>query len=181
MKNLTLTEFIAILFAGLAGTASAVQAYVSWETRGEVSRAIIFAQRIDACAKVMAAIEPFVAKARPQGRAAVSKGQPDGRYSLPSFYYRMSAGNAAFRAKHNPRVAELRVASSALQIVSPSKKSEELIAYFDNAVTKDITAGRFMNQAEMIAWLERLEASANTLKQDCRGLLQSSKPTPLLR
>ena len=171
MKNLTVTEFIAILFAGLAGLASAVQAYVSWETRGEVSRAIVFAQRIDACAKVMAAIEPFVAQARPRARAVVAKGQADGRYSLPSYYYRMSAGNAAFRAKHGPRVADWRVASSALQIVTPSKKSEELITFFDNALTKEIEAGRFMNQAEMIAWLEKLEASANTLKQDCRGLL----------
>ena len=48
MKNLTVTELVAIIFAGLAGIASAVQAYVSWETRGEVSRAIVFAQRIAA-------------------------------------------------------------------------------------------------------------------------------------
>jgi hypothetical protein len=52
-KRLSFVEIIAVLFTGIAGLASAAQAYVSWETRGEVSRAIVFAERIDACAKVM--------------------------------------------------------------------------------------------------------------------------------
>ena len=77
MKGMSFIEFVAILFAAMAGLASAVQAYVSWETRGEVSRAIVFAQRIDACAKLLASIEPFVAKARSDGRAIVEGGAAD--------------------------------------------------------------------------------------------------------
>ena len=171
MKNLTVTELVAIAFAALAGIASAVQAYVSWETRGEVSRAIIFAQRIDACSKVMAAIEPLLDKARADGRAIIANGQPDGRYSLNRYYYRLPSGNAAFKAKHGPRVENWRVASAALQIVAPTKSMEERITYFNRAITKDIEAGKFMSQAEMTAWLENFETNAEALKQGCRGLV----------
>lgn len=171
MKNLTVTELVAIIFAGLAGIASAVQAYVSWETRGEVSRAIVFAQRIDACSKVMAAIEPLLDKARADGRTVVAKGQPGGRYSLNRYYYQLPSGNAAFKAKHGPRVETWRKASAALQIVAPNQSMEERISYFNRAIVKDIEAGKFMSQAEMILWLETFEASAEALKRDCRGLV----------
>lgn len=171
MKNLTVTELVAIVFAGLAGVASAVQAYVSWETRGEVSRAIVFAQRIDACSRVMAAIEPLLDKARADGRAIVAKGQPGGRYSLNRYYYKLPSGNAAFRAKHDPQVEKWRVASAALQIVAPTEGMEERITYFNRAITKDIVAGKFMSQAELLTWLETFESSAKTLKQNCRSLM----------
>jgi hypothetical protein len=170
MTRLSSVEMIAILFAGIAGLASAVQAYVSWETRGEVSRAIVFAQRIDACAKVMAAIEPFVAKARPEGRAIVATGQADGRYSLPTYYYMTSSGNAAFDAKHEPLVDKWRVASAAFLIVS-ADRTEEVVTYFDHAITKEIPEGSYMSQAEMIAWLEKLDAQSQALLKDCRGML----------
>jgi hypothetical protein len=170
MYRLSFVEIVAVLFTGVAGLASGVQAYVSWETRGEVSRAIVFAQRIDACAKVMAAIEPFVAKARPEGRAVVASGTADGQYSLPNYYYLMSSGNAAFDAKHEPLVDKWRVASAAFQIVS-ADRTEEVVAYFDHAITKDIPEGRYMSQAEMIMWLEKLDAQSQTLLKDCRGLL----------
>jgi len=170
MNRLSFVEMIAILFTGVAGLASAVQAYVSWETRGEVSRAIVFAQRIDACAKVMAAIEPLVAKARPEGRAVVAKGRADGRYSLPAYYYRQSSGNPVFDAKHDPLVQKWRVASAAFLIVSPDR-TEDLVAFFDRVITKEIPDGKFMSQAEMLVWLERLEAQSQGLLKDCRGLL----------
>lgn len=60
MKKLTLTELVAIVFAGLADVASAVQAYVSWKTWGEVSRAIVVGQCIDARSKVMVVIGPLL-------------------------------------------------------------------------------------------------------------------------
>jgi hypothetical protein len=170
MNRLSLVEVVALLFAAIAGLASGVQAYVSWDTRGEVSRAIVFAQRIDACAKVMAAIEPFVAKAGPEGRKLVAGGEADGRYSLPIYYYQMSSGNAAFDAKHEPLVDKWRVASAEFLIVSPDA-TEEVVRYFDHAITKEIPEGRYMSQAEMLAWLEGLEAQSQSLLKDCRGLL----------
>jgi hypothetical protein len=170
MNRLSFVEMIAILFTGIAGLASAVQAYVSWETRGEVSRAIVFAQRIDACAKVMAAIEPLVAKARAQGRALVAGGKSDGRYSLPAYYYGLSSGNPAFDAKHGPLVDKWRVASAAFLIVSPDRTAEP-VAYFDHVITKEIGDGKFMSQAELLVWLERLDTQAESLLKDCRGLL----------
>ena len=171
MSNLTATEMVAILLAGVAGAASAVQAYVSWETRGEVSRAIVFAQRIDACSKVLASLEPFLVKAGPDARAIVAKGKVDGRYSLPAYFYQMSSGNAAFDARHEPRVTEWRLAAAALDIVSPTETTAERIAYFDDVITKQVEAGRFMNQSEMLSWLEQFETNAKALKQDCRSLL----------
>ncbi|MEM9029056.1 MAG: hypothetical protein AAGC70_11870 [Pseudomonadota bacterium] len=170
MKNLSAVEFIAILFAGLAGIASAVQAYVSWETRGEVSRAIVFAERIDACSKVLAALDPFVAKARAEGRERVARGAPDGRYSLNRYYYRMSSGNTAFDAVHGPRIEAWRVAAAAFSIVGPPG-SEGRLAYLNKAIAEDIEAGKFMNQAEMLAWLERLEIETKALKQGCRSIM----------
>ena len=170
MKGLSFIELIAVLFTGVAGLASAVQAYVSWETRGEVSRAIVFAQRIDACSQVMAAIEPFVSKARPEARAKIVNGPSNNRYSLPQFYYRKSSGNAAFRADHGPRVERWRLASAAFVIVSPAAAIEP-VKYFDQVITREIAEGRFMNQEQLTIWLERLETQSHALTANCRALL----------
>ena len=170
MKGLSSVELIALLFAGVAGAASAIQAFVSWETRGEVSRAIVFAERIDACAKVMAAIEPFVAKARADGRTHTQRGGPDKRYSLPRFYYNQSSGNPAFNAKHQPRVQRWRESSAAFAIVSPDS-AEGQVAFFNKVITEQIPAGRFMDQAQFLAWLAQMEAKSQELVKGCRGLL----------
>ena len=170
MKSLSLVELVAVLFTGIAGLASAMQAYVSWETRGEVSRAIVFAQRIDACAKVIAAIEPFVARARKESRRALKSGPTQERYSLPRFYYRQSSGNPEFNAKHNPRVERWRQASAALSIVSPEGTIGQ-VEFFDEAITQQIPEGKFMTQSELVSWLERLEANSQKLTTVCRRLL----------
>lgn len=168
--RLSFVEMIALLFTGVAGLASAVQAYVTWETRGEVSRAIVFAERIDACAKVLAAIEPIVAKARPEGRVLVRKGQPDGRYSLPMLFYQQSSGNAAFDAKHDPLINTWRIAAAEFRIVSP-EETNGAVEFFEHVITKEIEQGSFMNRAEMIAWLEEVEAKSQELVKGCRGLV----------
>jgi hypothetical protein len=170
MKGLSLVELVALLFAGIAGLASAVQAYVSWETRGEVSRAIVFAQRIDACAKVIAAVEPFVAKARPESRRSIASSTPDGRHSLPRYYYGQSSGNPEFDAKHAPSVQKWREASAAFLIVSPTGGADH-VKYFDQVITENIPAGRFMKQAELLEWLERLDTKAHELTTICRKMI----------
>jgi hypothetical protein len=170
MSRLSFVEVVAVLFAGLAGLASGIQAYVSWETRGEVSRAIVFAQRIDACSRVMAAIEPFVAKARADGRALVASGGADGRYSLPILYFGQSSGNAAFDAEIAPLIDKWRVASAAFLIVTP-RSTDGLVADVDKAITKDIEDGKPMSQAEVLLWLEQLDAKAQKLMQHCRSLM----------
>lgn len=170
MKSLSFIEIIAVLFTGIAGLASATQAYVSWETRGEVSRAIVFAERIDACAKILAAIDPFVAKARSDDRKALINGQSRERYSLPRYYYGGSSGNPAFDAAHDPHVERWRVASAAFQIVSPDGADEQ-VAFFDQIITKEIEQGRFMDKGELVTWLDRLETKSQELTEVCRGLL----------
>ena len=170
MKRLSFVEIIAVLFTGIAGLASAAQAYVSWETRGEVSRAIVFSERIDACAKIMAAIDPFVAKARSGERAALVSGGSSERYSLPRYYYGQSSGNSAFDAEHNPRLESWRVAAAAFRIVSPDGADDQ-IGFFDRVITTEIEQGRFMSQSELVTWLERLEAKSEELTKICRGLL----------
>lgn len=174
--RLSFIELMAVMFAGMAGAASAVQAYVSWETRGEVSRAIVFAERIDACANVITAIEPFLAKARRQAREVVAGGAADGRYSLPGYYYGMSAGNAAFDAEHQPRVEAWRAASAAFIIVLPEHVRDRA-EFFNTAIAEAIEAGQFMNRDEMLAWLERFETEADALAEDCRGLMDAPSLT----
>lgn len=163
-------EFMALLFTGLAGVATAVQAYVSYEERGEVARAIVFAERIDACANLLAALEPFVAKAREDGRAIVAAGSADGRYSLSGYYYRTSAGNAGFDEKHGARLAEWRRASAGFAIVAPEPMRARL-PRLDKAIGRDFEAAAFFSQDEMIEWLTRLEADADAIAADCRGML----------
>ncbi|HKJ60986.1 MAG TPA: hypothetical protein VKA94_03190 [Hyphomicrobiales bacterium] len=170
MKSLSLVEIIAVLFTGVAGLASAVQAYVSWETRGEVSRAIVFAERIDACTKMLAAIDPLLAKAQPKAREVVAKAEGDSRFSLPMYYYQQSSGNAGFDAAHRPMLDQWQVASSAFMIVN-GDWADDLVAYFDTIIKSEIEEGRFMTQAEMLAWLETLEANAEQVMKGCRGLL----------
>ena len=170
--RLTFIEMIAVFFAALAGVASAVQAYVSWETRGEVSRAIVFAERIDACAGMIAALQPFLAKARPEARAVIESGDASGRYSLPGYFYRQSAGTPGFKAAHDPRIERLRVASAAVSIVLPDG-AQGRIAYFDAALGGDIVEGAFMSQSEILAWLERLEKEVDGLTSDCRSYLDN--------
>ena len=170
MNRLSFIEIVALAFAAMAGLASAVQAYVSWETRGEVSRAIVFAERIDACANALAAIDPFVEKAKPEARKIVASGPVDGRYSLPSYFYKTSSGNAAFNSKHNPRIEKWRVASAAFSIVHP-QGSNKVLDFINTSINKDIPEGRYMSQKEMLTWLEELEKNSNNLKKTCRNLL----------
>jgi len=170
MKRLSFVELVALMFAGLAGLASAIQAYVSWETRGEVSRAIVFAERIDACSKVLAVIHPFLEKAKPEARAIVASAAGDQRFSLPRYYYQQSSGNSGFDAEHGPRADQWRVASASFLIVN-SGWAEDQVAFFDRIITSEIEEGRFMTQAEMIAWLEQLEVKAGELMKGCQALL----------
>lgn len=172
--KLSIIELVAVLFTGVAGAASAVQAYVSWETRGEVSRAIVFAERLDACAEALAAIQPFVEKAGPEGRELVASGDADGRYSLPAYYYRVSAGTPKFDAEHMPRVERWRRASAALAIVAPNNV-EERVGYFETVIAEEIEAGKYMSQAEMIAWLQKMDDEATALKEECRALLEPQR------
>lgn len=168
--RLSSVEMIALLFAAIAGLASAVQAYVSWETRGEVSRAIVFAERIDACADLIAALRPFAAEAGEEGRARVASGSADGRYSLPAFFYGQSAGTPGFRSAHEPRIDVLRSASAAVSIVLPGD-AQARVDYFERALAQEIPEANYMAQAEMIAWLERLDREIAGLTGDCRGFL----------
>lgn len=179
MRGLSFVEITAVLFAGMAGIASAIQAYVSFETRGEVARAIVFAERIDACAGVMVAIEPFVAKARPEARKLVEGGDPGGRYSLPGLYYRTSSGSPAFDAAHDPLVDRWRIAYAAFSIVLPEEVRARG-AYFDRVIVDDLPAGAFMSQAEMLDWLETLDREAAALTADCRSLLETPPAAALL-
>lgn len=172
--KLSFIELVAVLFTGVAGLASAVQAYVSWETRGEVSRAIVFAERLDACAEALAAIQPFAEKARPEAREVVAGGAADGQYSLPAYFYRTSAGSPVFDSEHAPRVERWRRAAAALGIVAPDSV-ETRVGYFDGVIAKEIEAGEYMSQAEMLAWLERMDAEAAGLKDECRALLEPQR------
>ncbi len=170
MKRLSFVETIALFFAGIAGLASAVQAYISFETRGEVSRAIVFAERLDACSQVLAVIDPFIRKASTEARDTLVRGPKADRYSLPRYYYKLSSGNQAFEAKHGPSVEKWRVSSAAFLIVNP-QNAHEVIKYFDKIITREIEEGKFMSQVELIKWLENLDNQSQKLFKVCRNLI----------
>ena len=170
MRNLSFIEMMALTFTAVAALASAVQAFVSFETRGEVSRAIVFSERISACSAAQVAIEPFAAKATDQARAVVANGPADGRYSLSSYYYRTPSGNAAFEAAHGPQLAAWRAAHAMTTIVLPPEFAEHT-DFFDQLIGVDIPAGNFMDQAEMLAKLERLDSAKAAFIEACRNLL----------
>lgn len=172
MRGLTFIEFMALVFTGVAGIASAIQAYVSYETRGEVARAIVFAERISACAGMMAAIEPFRHKASPEGRAKVEAGSGDGRYSITGLYYGQFVGSPAVEQLHGPRVQAWRDAYARVSIVLPDEVRERA-EVFDQAIARDFydQALGSMAQGELVAWLERFDREAEALAEECRGLV----------
>ncbi|MEL6980649.1 MAG: hypothetical protein AAGM38_18555 [Pseudomonadota bacterium] len=170
--RLSFLELVAVLFAGLAGGASAVQAYVSWETRGEVSRAIVFAERIDACADVIAAMRPFAAKAGGPERQKIAASAAGGRYAPAILFYGHSTNTPGFRNAHEPRLERLRRAAAAASIVLP-QDAAPLLASFETALARDIPSPEFLSQAEMLAFLERLGGEIATFTATCRGYLDA--------
>ncbi|MCI4661863.1 MAG: hypothetical protein MRY63_08610 [Neomegalonema sp.] len=170
MSKLSFIEMIALAFTGLAGIASAVQAYVSYETRGEVSRAIVFSERIDACSDVLVAIEPFVRKAA-ETRPAI-EGKPasgEGRYSLPGLFYGQSAGSSAFKSRHEPRLQDWERAYSTFKIVLP-EAFQPAGSYFNGLITRQIEDANFLDRGEMITTLREIEQQAQALTGQCRQL-----------
>lgn len=167
MKSLTMIEIIALVFTAVAAGAAVMQSYVIWETRGEVARMIVFSERIEACAETMAALRPFTAETGPDGQERVAGGQSSGRYSLPAFFYRTSAGNPAFDAAHEPRLDRWRLAKARFDVVMPDDARETAV-FLDRAIDKDIAEGAFMSQAEMLDWMRTFEQQAEGLAADCR-------------
>lgn len=118
----------------------------------------------------IAALEPFVSSASPEARQALVYWPSSGRYSLLQYYYRMSSGNAAFRATHGPRVERWRLTCAAFQIVGPEAALKP-VSFFEQVITKEIAVGRLMNQATLAAWLERLHGQSLAMRANCRALL----------
>lgn len=170
MRGLSMIEFMALMFTGLAGVASAVQAYVSYETRGEVARAIVFSERITACADALSAIEPFRRKAGPEWRERISNARRTGYYSLAGLYYAQTPGSPGFKAVHEPRIAAWRDAYARFAIVLPPELAASG-AFFDQAITVDMAEIEGVDQATIVTWLERFDREAIALAEGCRGLV----------
>lgn len=172
MRSLTVIEFFALFFTGVAGLAAAIQAYVTYETRGEVTRAIIFSEQINACADLMSALDPITAEATEEKRARLlENGRPDADYFPALYYFPGGTTSEAFAQRHRDILRDWNRASAAFKIVMP-QSFEPRVVFFDQVVRERMTDyGDPMNREEFVKWLERIDMEADRLVESCRGVV----------
>ncbi|MEL6318758.1 MAG: hypothetical protein AAFR16_14090 [Pseudomonadota bacterium] len=164
--RLSTIEFLALLFTGVAGAASAVQAYVSWNTRDEVSRAIVFAQQIDACANMLASIAFVTDKADAETRAQVRAADRRALYR-PEFFFGPEAMRSGVGQAHRPLVARFEVAASTFKIVMP-EELEPTVVFFERVVRREVTSGGGVAPAAFAEYLAEIDRNAQVLVTACR-------------
>lgn len=169
MKRLTVIEVFALFFTGLAGLAAAVQAYVIYDTRGELADKMVFAQRLNVCAELLTALDPVVSMASDERRAVVlDNEQPDAAYFPAVYFFPGSASPELLEARHMDIVAKWVRAASAFVIVMP-EEIRPRIAYFDRIMKEEMIAyGQPMTAADFAEWLRRIDAEAQELIASCR-------------
>lgn len=149
------------MFAGLAAAATAVQAFVSWETRGEVARSVLFAQRIDACAGVLAATD-FLAPLTSADREAALRAAAGSVSPIDYFFGQTGGGREA-------AVSEWRPAAARYRIVMP-EDAQPALDRMDRAFLDDFAGQELLGAAEFAARLPGLRMLRSDLIAACRTL-----------
>ena len=168
MRNLSFIEFLALVFTALAGVAASIQAYVSWQTRDEVARAIIFSERIDACADMLASIEFLADKADEDGRQAVQDSPPDHVYYTEHFLgYDAVRGDTA--AVFRPVEARFQAAAAAFKIVMPDDMTPT-VEFFERVVQNDVLLGGRQDDGPFLEYLTEVDRQARMILDACRSL-----------
>lgn len=170
MRRLTFIEFMAMIFTALAAAATGVQAFVSWETRNEVARAIVFAERIDACTRVISAMEPLTERATVSWRESVAQSERDGINPTLFFSPMLAAPQNGGPTLHEQMLREWKRAATAFRLVMPLEDRQQ-IAYFDTQLRREMVRYESIPKAEFVAWLEAVDAAAAALEERCRRLI----------
>lgn len=170
--RLSVVEISAILFAAVAALASAAQAYLTYQERGEVARAIIFAERIEACTNLLSAIEPVVSKTTPAWIERISASSSGGREFRPAvFYFPQGTGSGSGAEAHAQMLKDWAAAKSAYLIVMP-ESARPRVAFFDRVVQTEIyDYNNALTKPEFIAWLTSVSNEAAAIADDCRSLV----------
>lgn len=165
--RLSFIELLALAFTGLAGVAASVQAYVAWQTREEVANAIIFAERIDACANMLASIEFVVDRADPESREKVAASTRP--YYRPEYFLGYDAVSNGIEPVHRPLLASFQKAASAYKIVMPAETAAA-VEFFERVVRREVPAGGEVSGPDFAAYLAEIDRRAAELTAACRAL-----------
>lgn len=173
--RLSFIEVMALAFTGLAGAATAVQAYVSWETRGEVARAIVFSERIDACAGVLGVLDFIAAKTRSEDLARLRDAfaASDGRRVDPvmsSYFHPNGTISASAVEGQEARLAAWRFAARTYRIVMPAEAAAE-VDFFDRVLSEEIWVYAPQPGDAFLARLEEFDRRIAAIDRRCRGLV----------
>lgn len=169
VRGLSTIEFFALFFTGLAALASALQAYVTYEARGEVTRALIFSEQINACADLLTALDPVVSQASEKKRQQVLDSPLDNAEFFPALHY-FPGGTVGeqFQQRHKMLVDDWVRASKTFTIVMPESFAPR-IAFFDKIVKEEMTDYSAPKTREEFAeWLRRIDAEAQQLVASCK-------------
>ena len=168
--RLSFIELIALIFTALAGVAASVQAFVSWNTRDEVARAIVFSERLEACADMMAAVNFVTFRSTPEARERLSNGPAANLYFTEFFLgYEAVRAGADASAVFRPLEARFQSAAAAYKIVMPEDLAPT-IAFFERVVQIDVMNGGTLPKPEFLKYLEKVDDNAEILISACREL-----------
>lgn len=168
MRRLSFIEVLALVFAAIAGLAASVQAYVSWVARDEVARAIIFSERIDACADMIAAIDFVARKARPEARDRLLASDRQ-TFFRPEYFLGFSAVRSDPAAVHRTAETRFQEASAAFRIVMP-QELEEPTDFLAVVIQDEVLLGGEVSREDFIAYLEVIDENAKRITDACRAL-----------
>ena len=168
--RLSFIEFVALLFTGLAGLATAVQAYVSWEDRGDVAKAIVFSSRIEACADLLATLSPITEKATQTSRDALAAQDWESWQPALVFDVSRNPGEAQEFARYEAVLGEWRRASSAFLIVAPDPM-HRFVDFFGSIIRDEAPSYDRIDNDAFLTWLAEVDSQAQDLRAACRGLV----------
>lgn len=169
MRTMSAVELTAVLFAGLAAIAASVQAYFSYETRDEMARATIYAQRIDACAELLASMGYLRDGANEARRARLAAAGDSPRAQEDFFLFEYFSVFMDADTK-NTFLQSYRDAGNRFLVTMPEPMPARL-DFFDPVVDRLANPSATMPRAEFIAWLGEIDAQIDGLVTDCRQLI----------
>lgn len=168
--RLSFVEVLALLFTGLAGLATAVQAYVSWEDRGDIAKAIVYAGRIDACADLLTTLSPITEKASDSARADLATWGREEWQPAIVFDVSKNPGEEQAFARYESLLAEWRRASTAFLIIAP-ETMHGYVAFFGDVIRDDVATYDRISDADFMARLAEIDRQASALRAECRALV----------
>lgn len=168
--RLSAIETIALLFTGLAASASAAQTYITFQQRDDLAQAIIFGQRIDACSEMLAAVAPLGDGATQERRARIAAGGAGTRLAYVSADYFLGGSPTDVRQRAGVVVSAYRRAATRFLITMPDAAAERT-TFFDAAFARLTRAGEQTPREDFVRFLSDIDENISGLIDDCRALV----------